>query len=127
MIAFLEAIRQLTSHFAERLSLEALPLWALMLNPVEPLWGWLKYDQLCNFAPQDALELEGRVIAELEKVRDDQVFLRNSYHASELPLSRTLLFKTCYKVTALIVERSSVHEQRKFPPKEAILSVCSWF
>ncbi len=63
-----------------------------MLNPVEPLWGWLKEDQLCNFAPHDTRELEGRVIAELETIRDDQVFLRNLYHASELPLPRTLLF-----------------------------------
>jgi hypothetical protein len=87
-----DPIRQLTSHFADRLSLEALPPWAPMLNPVEPLWGWLKYDQLCNFAPHDTPELDGRVIAELTTIRDDQVFLRNLYHASELPLPRTLLF-----------------------------------
>ena len=31
-----------------------------MLNPVEPLWGWLKYDQLCNFAPQDVPQLDQR-------------------------------------------------------------------
>jgi hypothetical protein len=87
-----DPIRQLTTHFADRLSLEALPPWAPMLNPVEPLWGWLKYDQLCNFAPQDAHELDGRVVAELTAIRDDQAFLRNLYHASELPLPRTLLF-----------------------------------
>ena len=87
-----DPIRQLPSHFADRQSLEALPPWAPMLNPVEPLWGWLKYDQLCHFAPQDTPELDGRVIAELATIRDDQVFLRNLYHASELPLPRTLLF-----------------------------------
>jgi hypothetical protein len=87
-----DPIRQLTSHFADRLSVEDLPPWAPMLNPVEPLWGWLKYDQLCNFAPHDALELDGRVVAELTAIQDDQVFLRNLYHASELPLPRTLLF-----------------------------------
>jgi DDE superfamily endonuclease len=85
-------IRQLTTHFADRLSLEDLPPWAPMLNPVEPLWGWLKYDQLCNFAPHDALELDGRVVTELTAIRGDQAFLRNLYHASELPLPRTLLF-----------------------------------
>ena len=86
-----DPIRQLTTHFADRLSLEALPPWAPMLNPVEPLWGWLKYGRLCNFAPQDAAELDGRVVAELTAIRDDQAFLRNLYHASELPLPRTLL------------------------------------
>jgi transposase len=87
-----DPIRQLTSHFAARLSLESLPSWAPMLNPVDSLWAWLKYDRLCNFAPQDAQELDGRVVAELATIRDDQEFLRNLYHASELPLPRTLLF-----------------------------------
>ena len=87
-----DPIRQLTAHFADRLTLEALPPWAPMLNPVEPLLGWLKYDQLCNFAPHDVLELDARAVAELTAIRDDQAFLRNLYHASELPLPRTLLF-----------------------------------
>jgi hypothetical protein len=87
-----DPIRQLTSHFADRLSLEDLPPWAPTLNPVDTLWGWLKYDQLCNFAPRDALQLDERVITELTAIRDDQTFLRNLYHGSELPIPRTLLF-----------------------------------
>jgi hypothetical protein len=87
-----DPIRQLASRFADRLSLEDLPPWAPMLNPVEPLWGWLKYDRLCNFGPQNVAELDDRVIAELTSIQDDQTFMRNLYHASELPLPRTLLF-----------------------------------
>jgi transposase len=87
-----DPIRQLTSHFADRLSLEDLPPWAPTLNPVDTLWGWLKYDQLCNFAPRDALQLNERVIMELTAIREDQTFLRNLYHGSELPIPRTLLF-----------------------------------
>ena len=86
-----DPIRQLTSHFADRLSLEDLPPWAPTLNPVDTLWGWLKYDQLCNFAPRDALQLDERVIMELTAIREDQTFLRNLYHGSELPIPRTLL------------------------------------
>lgn len=86
-----DPIRQLASHFRDRLTLEDLPPWAPMLCPIEPLWGWLKYDQLCNWAPHDTIELNGRVIAELMAIRDDQVFLKNLFHASELPLPRTLL------------------------------------
>jgi putative transposase len=85
-----DPIRRLATHFADRLSLESLPPWAPMLNPVEPLWGWLKYGQLCNFAPEDAHELDRRVVAELTAIRDDQAFLRDLFHASELPLPRTL-------------------------------------
>ena len=38
-----DPIRALEAHFADRLSLERLPPFAPMLNPVEPLWSWLKY------------------------------------------------------------------------------------
>lgn len=86
-----DPIYRLTDHFADRLCLEALPAWAPMLNPTEPLWGWLKYDQLCNYAPQNATELDGTVVAELATVKEDQKFLRGLYHASELPLPRALL------------------------------------
>jgi hypothetical protein len=51
-----------------------------------------EYDQLCNFAPRDALQLDERVITELTAIREDQTFLRNLYHGSELPIPRTLLF-----------------------------------
>ena len=86
-----DPIHQVADVFADRLCLEALPPWAPELNPVEPLWGWLKYDQLCNYTPHDVAELDGRVVAELATVGDDQRFLRGLYHASELPLPRALL------------------------------------
>ena len=85
-----DSIHQLTDHFADRLCLEALPPRAPMLNPTEPLWAWLKYDRLCNYTPHDADELDRRVITELATAGNDQGFLRNLYHASELPLPRTL-------------------------------------
>jgi putative transposase len=85
-----EPIDALASHFADRLSLERLPPFAPMLNPVEPLWSWLKWERLSNFAAHDVRELDRRVIRELGSKRDDQTFLRNLFHASELPLPRTL-------------------------------------
>jgi hypothetical protein len=87
-----EPIDALASQFADRLSLERLPPFAPTLDPVEPLWGWLKWERLSNFAPHDVGELDRRVVAELASKRDDQAFLRNLFHASELPLPRTLLF-----------------------------------
>ena len=86
-----EPILALEDQFADRLSLEMLPPWAPMLNPVEPLWSWLKWERLSNFAPHDVGELDERVVAELTSKRGDQRFLRNLFHASELPLPRTLL------------------------------------
>jgi transposase len=86
-----EPIRALETQFADRLILEALPPWAPMLNPVEPLWSWLKWERLSNFAPHNVGELDERVVAEMAAKRNDQVFLKNLFHASELPLPRTLL------------------------------------
>jgi hypothetical protein len=86
-----DPIRELMGHFAARLDLERLPPYAPMLNPVEPLWSWLKWGRLSNFAPKNAVEIEARAVAELTKVREDQGFLRNLFHASDLPLPRALL------------------------------------
>jgi transposase len=86
-----EPIRALEAQSADRLILERLPPWAPMLNPVEPLWSWLKWERLSNFARHDVRELDERVVTELAAKRTDQVFLRNLFHATDLPLPRTLL------------------------------------
>jgi transposase len=86
-----EPIRELEAHFADRLSLERLPPFAPVLNPVEALWSWLKYSRLNNFAPRDPSDLDDRVITELTAIRDDRSFLRSLFHASELPIPLTLL------------------------------------
>ena len=61
-----------------------------MLCPVEPVWSWLKYSKLCNYAPHEAIELNGRVVAELTAIQDNQKLLRRSFQASDLPLPRPL-------------------------------------
>lgn len=73
------------------LELEPLPAHAWELMPVESLWSWLKYSRLCNFAPRDAEQLNARIIQELDPIRDHQPLLRGFFHASQLPLPRTLL------------------------------------
>ena len=87
-----EPINALEQHFGSRVTLERLPSWAPMLNPVEWLWSWLKWERLSNFAAHNVNELNQRVIEELAAKRSDQTFLRNLFHASQLPLPRTLLF-----------------------------------
>src|SRR6266542_2722359 len=86
-----DPIRAQVEKFRPRLSLEKLPPYAPMLNPTEPIWSWLKYSQLCNFAPHDASELNKRVHEELTTIEDDQECLRNFWHGSDLPFPRTLL------------------------------------
>jgi transposase len=86
-----DPINQLVEESKGRLDLERLPAHAPDLMPVEQVWAWLKYDRLCNFPPQDAHELNEAIMRELDPIRDDQTRLRNFFHASRLPLPRTLL------------------------------------
>jgi transposase len=86
-----DPIEQLLKRLGPRLSLERLPPYAPELSPVEPLWSWLKYSRLSNFAPQDACYLNDAVVTELSAIRDDQHLLQGFFHASQLPLPRALL------------------------------------
>jgi transposase len=84
-------ISELVARSRGRLILEPLPAHAPILNPLEQVWTWLKYSRLCNFAPQDAQDLNEAIVRELDPLRDDQQRLRNFFHASCLPLPRALL------------------------------------
>jgi transposase len=86
-----DPIKELLGRVGDRLGLERFPPYAPMLDPVEPVWGWLKYGRLCNFAPRDAAHLNEEVVAELTALSKDQRLLRQLSHASDLPLPRTLL------------------------------------
>ena len=83
---------ELVAQSEGRLDLERLPAHAPMLNPVEKVWAWLKYGRLCNFAPQNALDLNEAIIHQLDPIREDQELLRSFSHASDLPLPHALLF-----------------------------------
>src|SRR5262249_3293984 len=85
-----DPIRAQVERFRPRLSLELLPPWAPMLAPAEPIFSWLKYGRLSNFAPHNAPDLNRAVVAELEAIRADQDVLRHLWHASDLPLPRSL-------------------------------------
>lgn len=86
-----DPIDELVEEWAGLLDLERLPAHAPELNPVEQVWTWLKYSRLCNFAPENAYRLEEQILRELDAIRTDQERLRNFFHASDLPLPRTLL------------------------------------
>ncbi len=84
-------IREVVERSPGRLDIEPMPAHAPELMPVEFLWRWLKYDRLCNFAPQDAPHLDEAIVGELEPIREEQELLRSFFHQSHLPLPRTLL------------------------------------
>jgi len=67
-----------------RLTLESFPAYAPELNPVEQIWGHLKWSKLNNFAPHDNRELMKLLHQELRKIRRDQTRLRDFFEASGL-------------------------------------------
>ena len=71
-----------------RLRLEMLPPYALELNPVEQVWGWLKYGQLANLVPDGLADLDVEVIERLVELKCDPGLLRNLWEASDLPFPR---------------------------------------
>jgi len=77
-------VSELSNDFP-RLEINRLPPYAPELNPVEPLWGHAKNEELANFAPLDTDQLEQTVSDFLDKVRNDQDRLRSFFTAAELP------------------------------------------
>ena len=68
-----------------RLRLERLPAYAPDLNPVEAVWGWLKWGRLCNFVPDDLGELDDWVIEYLVALKHNPGLLRALWERSDLP------------------------------------------
>jgi putative transposase len=71
-----------------RLTLEMLPPWAPELNPVEPVWSWLKCGELANFVPDDTDELDYEILDRLIGLRFDPELLRALWKRSHLPFPK---------------------------------------
>ena len=72
-------------------SLERLPGYAPDLNPVECLWGYLKYGRLANFVPRHVRHLDGVVVGELEAIRGRPELLKSLWRGSDLPFPELAL------------------------------------
>jgi transposase len=68
-----------------RLRLEQLPPYAPELNPVEPVWGWLKFGRLANFVPDGLIDLDDEILDRLVELKYDPGLLRSLWDASDLP------------------------------------------
>jgi putative transposase len=78
------AVRKLLGK-NRRLRLEMLPPWAPELNPVEPIWSWLKSGELANFVPQGTAKLDDEIVERLIALKFDPEMLRALWEGSELP------------------------------------------
>ena len=69
----------------KRLRLERLPAYAPDLNPAEPVWSWLKWGRLANFAPDDLTHLNDWIVEYLVALKHDPKLLRALWERSDLP------------------------------------------
>ena len=83
-------IRQLLSR-TRRLWLEQLPPYAPDLNPVEPLWSWLKWGQFANYAADSAEWIDINLRQKLRAIHRRSKRLRSFFDASELPFPKGAL------------------------------------
>ena len=60
-----------------RLKLERLPPYCPDLNPVEGIWGWMKYSEMANFCPRDLKHLTSKVSTTLVRTAEKQTLLQN--------------------------------------------------
>lgn len=58
-----------------RLRIEQLPPYCPDLNPVEGIWGWMKYSRLANFCPKDLQHLTSAVANTLVETAENQTLL----------------------------------------------------
>lgn len=76
-------IRELLAR-RKRLHLERLPPYAPDLNPVEWVWGYLKYGRLANFVPRHVRHLERVVQGHLREVAQTPRLLKQLWQGSHL-------------------------------------------
>jgi transposase len=62
------------------------PPFAPELNPVDNVWGYIKYNRLANFCPYDLVELRKHVRAELFRIQKRPDLLESMFRHTGLNL-----------------------------------------
>jgi putative transposase len=65
--------------------MERLPAYAPELNPVEAVWGWLKYGKLANFVPRSVQELNDWVLEYPVPLTCEMNLLMRLWDGSDIP------------------------------------------
>lgn len=62
------------------------PPYAPELNPVDRVWGYVKYNRLPNYCPNTLAELRARLMAEFFRVQTQPKLLRSLFDSTGLTL-----------------------------------------
>jgi transposase len=76
----------LASH--RRIVVEPFPQYAPEINPVDNVWGYVKYDRLANYTPRNLDELRKRVTAEFRRLQKRPDLLASLFNRTGLGFAR---------------------------------------
>jgi putative transposase len=65
---------------------EPFPIHAPELNPVDRIWGYVKYGRIPNFAPPDLGVLRSTLAVEFDRVAIKPDLLKSFIHSTGLPI-----------------------------------------
>jgi transposase len=65
---------------------EPFPPYAPELNPADGIWRYIKYGRLANYTPYEMDELRGKVVEELDRLRDSPDLLKSFVRFAKLPI-----------------------------------------
>jgi transposase len=65
---------------------EPLPPYAPELNPADGIWRYIKYGRLANYTPYEMGELRGKVVEELDRLKESPDLLRSFVRFAKLPI-----------------------------------------
>lgn len=81
-----EPIRELERRFP-RLQIKRMPPYSPELDPVEQVWEHIKHDELSNYAPADAAELDDTAREVLTELQHNYSRLKSFYSASAIAIA----------------------------------------
>jgi transposase len=66
---------------------EPFPPYAPELNPADGIWRYIKYGRLANYTPYEMAELRGKVVEELDRLKELPDLLKSFVRFAKLPIN----------------------------------------
>jgi hypothetical protein len=109
--------KPLIEYFARhrRIVVEGFPAEASELNPVDNMWGYIKYGRLPNYAPRALRELRSRIKSEFKRLQDRPDLLEALFRRSGLNLDSREPIKTSWTADGRLIIGKHVGKRHEWP------------
>ena len=89
-------------HRHRKMIVEPFPPYAPELNPVDNVWGYVKYNRLANYAPMDLATLRERITTEFRRLQKRPDLLKSFYRRTGLSFDPVEVPNDFEEVTAAL-------------------------